>query len=521
MSDQNIQFREKGTLLANKVRIAFSTMMVSINVFALFTIPSDDITNSVINTLLEGSVLVYGIYLIYLSKKGKFSNRLAIGSVILDMAIYSLVFNLLVINAASIPEKVSMANLPFFMMALIFIVMYSGFLLSPIVTLIVGYLGVLSLASMASLAVFAGAKIPFMATSPADMSGLLVTVNLMAFGMGVHITSSVVRFMASATEAAGKSATESLKKSEEALQTKTRIQTEADSLNGNVSKMQSSMDSLNTEIQTQVSSVEEISASMEELAASMDNASHFVRSQFKKIEELNMESNTLNQILKEVRAATNSLGETTLESQKYGKEVSSAMDSLNENFHEVEGSFQKVEDVNQIMREIADRTNLLALNASIEAARAGDHGRGFAVVAQEVAKLADSAAENASLISKIISQAAKQIQNGNKAALDTKLRVGTQEKGFSTLVTHLDQLKDRVGKQGVIHDSFLTSFQELYSISEQLETITSEQKSGTAEVSRALQTIEQSSSLIADSSSNFRENLEELAGQSDRLGRED
>ncbi|TGN07948.1 methyl-accepting chemotaxis protein [Leptospira ilyithenensis] len=519
MAGELVDFRDSGAQIANRIRIGFTLMMFAVGIFAMATTQVTAI--SIFNAFLEIIILSYAFWQISLLSKGKSIAKLARYFLFSDMVIYSVLFLSYTYTGANAQAKLVMVNMPFFIMILFFILFYSGFLLSYKLTLISGYAAMLALIINDLIVVLAGVPYSFNPTEPDQISLFLEIIKFSFFITGVYIIASVVKFMVKTTDQAAFSSEESEKKSNQALSTKNRIKEEADSLNGNVSKMQNSMDSLNTEIQTQVSSVEEISASMEELAASMDNASHFVRVQFKKIEELNQESNTLNQILKEVRSATDSLGETTLESQKYGKEVSSAMDSLNENFHEVEGSFQKVEDVNQIMREIADRTNLLALNASIEAARAGDQGRGFAVVAQEVAKLADSASENASLISKIISQAAKQIQNGNKAALDTKMRVGTQEKGFFTLVTHLDQLKDRVGKQGVIHDSFLNSFQELYSISEQLETITSEQKSGTSEISRALQTIEQSSSMIADSSSNFRENLEELAVQSDRLVRED
>ncbi|EPG74054.1 methyl-accepting chemotaxis protein signaling domain protein [Leptospira fainei serovar Hurstbridge str. BUT 6] len=517
MSIENIQFRQEGNLLANKVRIAFSFVMVSINIFALFTVPSDNRWVSLTNTALESAVLFYGIFIIYLTKKGRFSNWLAFSSVISDMIIFSSVFILLISTSSTIEQKISLANLPFFMMAMLFIVMYSGFLLSYKITLIVGYLGIFFLAVMAYVPVYSGAKIPFLAKSPSEMSALLVGVNLIAFTLGIHIASAVVKFMSGAADSASLSAIESGQKSKEAEVTKNRIQNEADALNKNVSNMQNSMDSLNNEIQSQVSSVEEISASVEELSASMDNAGSFVKSQFKKIEDLNRESGTLNKILSEVKYATELLEKTTRESKKYSVEVSNAMDLLNTNFIDIKDSFQKVEDVNKILREIADRTNLLALNASIEAARAGEHGRGFAVVASEVAKLAESAAQNASLISKIITQAGEQISSGNTASSGTKEKMRIQDESFSILVSNLDQLRGKIHEQGKIHDTFLKSFQELFDLSKQLETIASEQKTGTAEVSRALISIEESASSLAENSGTLHSNIEELALQSKRL----
>lgn len=133
-------------------------------------------------------------------------------------------------------------------------------------------------------------------------------------------------------------------------------------------------------------------------------------------------SRTINDVMEEVLESAEKADRASSEARNSGEQVEECnirMQNLVQAMEEIRSTSEEINAINSRIEDIATQTNLLSLNAAIEAARAGDAGKGFAVVAEEVRNLAGESAQAVQDTSDLITRTLTAVQNGTRLADDT------------------------------------------------------------------------------------------------------
>lgn len=189
-------------------------------------------------------------------------------------------------------------------------------------------------------------------------------------------------------------------------------------------------------------STEEVAQAVEQISHGAENQAEMVAHSSKTIHEMAI---SIELVAKRAKEAAMAARETSQTACRGGDVANDALDRMKSFLDGVEATghrfaglnakLQQVGKIADVISEIARQTNMLALNASIEAVRAGEYGKGFAVVAEEVRKLADGTGKSAAEIIDLIEEIRGQSQEVHAAFADSSRQIGEGKRHVDTTAT--------------------------------------------------------------------------------------
>lgn len=197
--------------------------------------------------------------------------------------------------------------------------------------------------------------------------------------------------------------------------------------------------------------------------------------------------------------------------------IEQSINGLQESIDKVGAASQEINKIVGMIGEIADETNLLALNASIEAARAGDAGKGFAVVATEIGSLATNSNQSVQKIQTLINEVTSLVGETVDKAKDSVDEINTSSRLVHQAVATFDTIYDNIVDANKVVNDMAANMLKVADVSTNVASITEEQAASAELISRNAGNITSESKNITDDSEKVAETARKLADTSEKL----
>jgi methyl-accepting chemotaxis protein len=231
-----------------------------------------------------------------------------------------------------------------------------------------------------------------------------------------------------------------------------------------VRQISSNLDNMENLMVKQENGAEEAGKAVGVIKTNIDNLNKMIEDQ---TESVNMSSSAIEEMTANIHSVTQTLAENSknvgvlTEASENGKTgLQTVAQEIQEIAHDSEGLLE----INSLMNNIASQTNLLSMNAAIEAAHAGEAGKGFAVVADEIRKLAESSGQQSKTTAAMLKKIKASIDNITKSSDDVLNRFGAIDSSVKTVSEHEQNILNAMREQETGGKQILESISRLRDI---------------------------------------------------------
>ena len=249
-----------------------------------------------------------------------------------------------------------------------------------------------------------------------------------------------------------------------------------------INEITANIQSIKGRVLNQSASVTETNATMEQININIGKLNGHVEKQNSSVSQ---SSSAIEEMLANIQSVTNTLvkNETNvkslLESSDAGR---TGLQDVASDIQEIARESEGLLEINSVMESISSQTNLLSMNAAIEAAHAGEAGKGFAVVADEIRKLAESSSEQSKTISGVLIKIKESIDKIIKSADNVLKKFEVIDSGVKTVADQEENIRNAMEEQGEGSKQILEAIGQVNEITQQVKTGSSEMLEGSSEI---------------------------------------